>query len=48
MTTARIAEQDEDARRAAGRRRIKGGALRYLRRAAARRAIHLMLYEDNK
>src|SRR6266704_3365183 len=52
VTSARIAEEDQDPRRGALRRRTRGrraGACvrllgAYLRRAAARRAIHRMLY----
>lgn len=43
MSATGVAEQDEDARRRAGRSRVEGGGLRYFFRAAARRAIQRML-----
>jgi len=48
MTATRVTEENEDARRTAGRSRVEGGGLRYFFRAAARRAIQRMLYAESR
>ena len=51
MAAARVAEENQDSRRAADGCRVErrcGAGFGYLRRAALRRAIHRMLYEDSR